>query len=105
MVFIIKIFSIFLSAVLSIVALVKLGKKKEHFQIYPDSIKKEFLKETRFMTILNILSVAFIFISFFLIQSNLFFILVLTSMFLSANSLYQLYEEFGDFEDKEEKRK
>jgi UDP-N-acetylmuramyl pentapeptide phosphotransferase/UDP-N-acetylglucosamine-1-phosphate transferase len=100
---IIKGFSILLSTILAVVALIRLAKKKTHFQIFPDSIKKEYFKEVRTMTILNILAVLLIFVAFAVIQKSYFFIIIIASMFLSINSLIQLYEDFGDFKDEDKK--
>ncbi|PLS19664.1 hypothetical protein CVD28_04405 [Bacillus sp. M6-12] len=102
---IVKWLVLFLSTVSAVVALVRLGKKKTHFQIFPDSIKKEYFKEVRTMTILNILAVVLIFVAFLFIHSNFFFIIIIASMFLSINSLIQLYEDFGDLKDDDKKRK
>lgn len=103
--FIIKSAVMLVATVMAVIALVKLGKQKAHFQIYPDSIKKEYFKEVRMMTILNIVSVALIFSSFFTFDTNFFFIITLTSMFVTMNTLIQLSEDFGDFKDDQDNRK
>lgn len=108
LILILKGVSLLVSTVLVIIALVRLSKKKEHFQIFPDSIKKEYFKEVKLMTIMNIFSVVLILISFTLIKTNLFFIVSLVSMFLSINSILQLHEDFDEITDskpKEEKKK
>lgn len=87
------------ATVMTVIALVKLGKQKAHFQIYPDAIKKEYFKEVRIMTVLNIVSVVLIFSSFFTFETNFYFIIILTSMFLTVNTLIQLSEDFGDFKN------
>lgn len=102
---IIKSVVMLIATIMTVVALVKLGKQKAHFQIYPDSIKKDYFKEVRTMTVLNILSVLLIFLSFFTFETNFFFIIILTSMFLTINTLIQLSEDFGEFKDDKENRK
>ncbi|WCK56952.1 hypothetical protein PP175_27565 (plasmid) [Aneurinibacillus sp. Ricciae_BoGa-3] len=96
---------IVIATVLAIISLVRLSKKKKHFQIFPESIKKEYFKEARMMTILNLLSVAFIFVSFFLIHNNMFFLPVTLSLFLSLNALFAQEEDFGDLNNDKHTKK
>jgi len=95
----IKIFFMLLAGIFTIYSLVKLSKRKTHFQLYPDSIKKEYLKEVRISTILNFISVVLILSSYFFLQSYLFFFPILFAMLLTAHSLSQLYEDFDDFKE------
>lgn len=91
---------ILVSVVTTIVALLKLGKKKKHFQIFPDSTKKELFKEARMVTILNIISVVFIFASAFVFYSSFFYILIIMSLLLAFNSIINIEENLTDFHDK-----
>lgn len=97
--FLLRSLCVLVATILVIIALVKLGKRKKHFQIFPDSIKREYFKEARLMTFLNIESVAFIFISCFLFNSPLFYILILLSIFLTIHSLINIDENFNDSHD------
>lgn len=103
--FIIKGILILLAVSIVIFSLATIGKKKEHFQIFPDSIKKDYFKMARIMTILNILSVLLIFASLAIINSNFSYIVIVSSMFLSSTALYSFYEEFSDFFNTEKEKK
>lgn len=74
-------------------------KKKKHFQIFPDSLKKDYYKTIRMMSLANILSAVLILVAGYLFASNFTYILLVISMFLSVGALYGVYEELGDLDD------
>jgi len=98
----IKLVLIFLAGGLTIFSLLAVNKKKKHFQIYPDSIKKDFYKSVRTMTIMNVIGAVFILTSCLFLNTHLFFVFLFLSAFLSIGALYALYDEFDEFNDDEE---
>lgn len=87
-----------LCSLATIFTLLTISKKKKHFQIFPDQIKKDFYKMVRMMSILSIVSAFLIIGACFIFSSNLMYILLVISLFLSASSLYALYDEFNELD-------
>lgn len=99
---IIKLVLVFIAGGLIMYSLLAVNKKKKHFQIYPDSIKKDFYKSVRMMTILNVIASVLILVSCLFLYTNLFYVFLFLSAFLSIGALYALYDEFDEFNDDEE---
>jgi len=88
---------VILSAVAGVYVSFQLKKKKEHYQTYPDSIKKEMYKKIRSFTLYNVLAIVLILVALFLLsqESNLTLIVLIGSLFISLQNLLG----FSDFEE------
>lgn len=91
--------AILFASAFTIYSLLSINKKKKHFQIFPDDLKKQLYQKVRIMTFLNVLGVFSILGSCLLIQSPLFFVFIILAIFISTGSLYTLYDEFEDKQD------
>lgn len=87
-----------LCSLATIFTLLTISRKKKKFQIFPDQIKKDFYKMVRNMSIASIVSAFLITGACFIFDSNLMYILLVVSLFLSVSSLYSLYDEFNELD-------
>ncbi|WPS85377.1 hypothetical protein SMD22_01745 (plasmid) [Brevibacillus halotolerans] len=95
-----KIILLTLSSFSVIYSLLVIAKKKKHFQIFPESIRKDFYKMIRNMSIANCIATVLIIVGLFFFSTNSVYFLLVISMFLSVGSLYSVYDEFGELDEK-----
>ncbi|MGW8416472.1 hypothetical protein ACWGKP_20935 [Brevibacillus sp. NPDC055896] len=91
-----KILLLALSSFSVIFSLLTIAKKKKHFQIFPESIRKEYYKIVRNMTIANSISAILIIAGLYWFSTNFVYLLLIISMFLSVASIHSVYDEFGE---------
>lgn len=91
---------IIFSALILIKSLRCISDKKNTFQKYPDTIKKDYYAQIRIIAILNYISVAVLIAAALYMNSNLFLILLALSTFISVTSLSYIYEDFGTEDEK-----
>ena len=97
-----KVFVFAIQLFFVVYSLFSINDFKRKIQIFPDSLKNEYTKSVRGLTILCIISGLFLLASFALIQSNLFFILAGVSLFTSLGAISQLIdksEQFGLYDE------
>jgi hypothetical protein len=94
-----KIILLILSSLSVIFSLLVIAKKKKHFQIFPDDIKKDYYKTVRNMSIANGIASLLIILSLVFYQTNFVYFILVISMAISIGALYSIYDEFGEFDE------
>lgn len=77
----------FIALGFAVYSLIQMAKQKKHYQIFPDSIKKDLYRGSRMITIINIVSVVFILIAIAIHHSSFYYVPIFVSLLMSMSAI------------------